>query len=118
MTVTLIKYPPSLLNKIGSYVCQAVIYIQQQQPELLLDKYRGVSWRETSNQSRLKTKLIEVISNAQDWESLINQVELFIQSLLISDSTKTPVLIKLIEKIRHLNPSISQSKASSDSDKK
>ena len=114
MTVTLIKYPPSLLNKIGSYVCQAVIYIQQQQPELLLDKYRGVSWRETSNQSRLKTKLIEVISNAQDWESLINQVELFIQSLLISDSTKTPVLIKLIEKIRHLNPSISQSKASSD----
>ena len=114
MTVTLIKYPPSLLNKIGSYVCQAVIYIQQQQPELLLDKYRGVSWRETSNQSRLKTKLIELISNAQDWESLINQVELFIQTLLISDSTKTPVLIKLQEKIRQLNPSISQSKASSD----
>ncbi|MGB3639646.1 MAG: hypothetical protein WBA39_19045 [Rivularia sp. (in: cyanobacteria)] len=114
MTVTLIKYPPSLLNKIGSYVCQAVIYIQQQQPELLLDKYRGVSWRETSNQSRLKTKLIEVISNAQDWESLINQVELFIQTLLISNSTKTPVLIKLIEKIRQLNPSISQPKSSSD----
>ncbi len=114
MTVTLIKYPPSLLNKIGSYVCQAVIYIQQQQPELLLDKYRGISWRDNANQSRLKTKLIEVISNAQDWESLINQVKVFIQSLLISDSTNTPVIIKLLEKIRHLNPNISQSKASSD----
>ncbi|MGB3754957.1 MAG: NYN domain-containing protein [Rivularia sp. (in: cyanobacteria)] len=114
MTVTLIKYPPSLLNKIGSYVCQAVIYIQQQQPELLLDKYRGISWRETSNQSRLKTKLIEVISNAKDWESLINQVEVFIQTLLISDSTNTPVLIKLLEKIRHLNPNISQPKPSSE----
>jgi hypothetical protein len=112
MTVTLIKYPPSLLNKIGSYVCQAIIYIQQQQPELLLDKYRGISWRDNSNQSRLKTKLIEVISKAQDWESLINQVEVFIQNLLISDSTNTPVLIKLLEKIRHLNPNISQSKAS------
>ncbi|MEM6752890.1 MAG: hypothetical protein AAF630_07980 [Cyanobacteria bacterium P01_C01_bin.38] len=112
MTVTLIKYPPSLLNKIGSYVCQAVIYIQQQQPELLLDKYKGISWREDSNQSRLKTKLIEVISHAQDWESLINQVETFIQTLLIPDSTNTPVLIKLLEKIRHLNPNISQSKAS------
>ncbi len=113
MTVTLIKYPSSLLNKIGSYVCQAVIYIQQQQPELLLDKYRGVSWRETSNQSRLKTKLIEVISNAKDWESLINQVEAFIQTLLIPNSTNTPVLIKLLEKIRHLNPNISQPKPSS-----
>ncbi len=114
MTVTLIKYPPSLLNKIGSYVCQAVIYIQQQQPELLLDKYRGISWRETSNQSRLKTKLIEVISKAKDWESLIFQVEVFIQTLLIADSTNTPVLIKLLEKIRHLNPSISQPKPSND----
>ncbi|MGB6295900.1 MAG: hypothetical protein WBF90_06905 [Rivularia sp. (in: cyanobacteria)] len=114
MTVTLIKYSPSLLNKIGSYVCQAVIYIQQQQPELLLDKYRGISWRDNGNQSRLKTKLIEVISNAQDWESLIDKVELFIQTLLISGSANTPVLIKLIEKIRHLNPNTSQSKASSD----
>ncbi len=114
MTVTLIKYPRSLLNKIGSYVCQAVIYIQQQQPELLLDKYRGISWRDNSNQLRLKTKLIEVIANAQNWESLINQVEAFIQTLLISGSTNTPVLIKLLEKIRHLDPNISQSKASSD----
>ncbi|MEM7713438.1 MAG: NYN domain-containing protein [Cyanobacteria bacterium P01_A01_bin.68] len=104
MTVTLIKYPAPLLNKIGSYVCQAVIYIQQQQPELLLDKYRNVSWRDNNNQSRLKVKLVEVIANTQNWESLINQVEVFIQSLLIPDSTNTPVLIKLQEKIRHLEP--------------
>ncbi|MDY6899463.1 MAG: hypothetical protein SWZ49_15485 [Cyanobacteriota bacterium] len=108
MTATLIKYPAPLLNKIGSYVCQAVIYIQQQQPELLLDKYRNVSWRDNSNQSRLKVKLIEVIANTQNWESLVNQVEVFIKSLLIPDSTNTPVLIKLQEKIRHLEPKISE----------
>lgn len=114
MTVTLTKYPTPLLNKIGSYVCQAVIYIQQQQPGLLLDRYRSISWRDNSNQSRLKAKLIEVISNAQDWESLVNHVEVFIKALLIPDSTNTPVLIKLQEKIRQLNPNISESKASSN----
>ena len=108
MTVTLIKYPTPLLNKIGSYVCQAIIYIQQQQPELLLDKYRSISWRENNNQSRLKAKLIELIANIQDWESLVKQVEVFIQTFLISDSSNTPVLIKLQEKIRHLNPNISE----------
>ncbi|MEO1184546.1 MAG: NYN domain-containing protein [Cyanobacteria bacterium J06636_27] len=109
MTLTLIKYPAPLLNKIGSYVCQAVIYIQQQQPELLLDRYRNVSWRDNNNQSRLKVKLIEVIANTQNWESLVNQVEVFIKGLLIPDSTNTPVLIKLQEKIRHLEPKILES---------
>ena len=113
MTVTLKKHPTVLLNKIGSYVCQAIIYIQQQQPELLLDKYRNISWRDNSNQSRLKAKLIEVISDAQDWESLIDRLEAFIKALLISDSTNTPVLIKLQEKIRHLNPNIAESDSSS-----
>ncbi|MEM9922352.1 MAG: NYN domain-containing protein [Cyanobacteria bacterium P01_D01_bin.50] len=114
MTVTLTKHPTALLNKIGSYVCQAVIYIQQQQPELLIEKYRNISWRENSNQSLLKAKLIEVVNNAQDWESLVNQVEVFIKVLLISDSTDAPVLIKLQEKIRQLNPHISESNDSSD----
>ncbi|AFY57681.1 hypothetical protein Riv7116_5298 [Rivularia sp. PCC 7116] len=104
MTVTLTKYPAPLLNKIGTYVCQAVIYIQQQQPELLLDKYRSISWRDNNNQLRLKTKLIEIIANTGDWELLVNRVEGFIHTLLISNSTNTPVLIKLQEKIRHLNP--------------
>ncbi|MGB3653037.1 MAG: NYN domain-containing protein [Rivularia sp. (in: cyanobacteria)] len=107
MTVTLTKYPAPLLNKIGSYVCQAVIYIQQQQPELLLDKYRNISWRDNSNQSRLKTRIIEKISSAEDWESLVKRVEVFIKALLISNSTNTPVLIKLQEKIRQIDPNIS-----------
>lgn len=106
MTVTLTKHPTALLNKIGSYVCQALIYIQQQQPELLLDKYRSISWRDNSNQSRLKAKLIEVIGNIEDWESLVVRVEGFIKALLISDARNTPVIIKLQEKIRQLNPNI------------
>jgi|GEM_PF-283682 len=110
MTVTLTKYPTALLNKIGSYVCQAVIYIQQQQPELLLDKYKNISWRDNSNQSRLKAKLIEAISNTQDWESLIARMEIFIKALLIPSAINTPVLIKLQEKTRQLNPDISESK--------
>ncbi|MGF1673831.1 MAG: NYN domain-containing protein, partial [Rivularia sp. (in: cyanobacteria)] len=94
------------------YVCQAVIYIQQQQPELLLDKYKSISWRDNSNQSRLKAKLIEAISNAQDWESLIARMEIFIKALLIPSAINTPVLVKLQEKIRQLNPDISELKTS------
>ncbi|MGF1675280.1 MAG: hypothetical protein ACFCUV_16585, partial [Rivularia sp. (in: cyanobacteria)] len=112
MTVTLTKYPTALLNKIGSYACQAVIYIQQQQPELLLDKYKSISWRDNNNQSRLKAKLIEAISTTENWESLIAQIEVFIKALLIPSTTNTPVLIKLQEKIRQLNPDISESKSS------
>ncbi|MEA5596807.1 NYN domain-containing protein [Rivularia sp. UHCC 0363] len=112
MTVTLTKYPTALLNKIGSYVCQAVIYIQQQQPELLLDKYKSISWVDNSNQSRLKTKLIEAIGSADDWESLIARMEVFIKALLVPSATNTPVLIKLQEKIRQFNPNLSESKTS------
>ncbi|MFH7028716.1 MAG: NYN domain-containing protein [Heteroscytonema crispum UTEX LB 1556] len=96
-------YDSTLLNKVDSYVCQVIIYIQERQPELLLEKYRNVQWRSNQTQSGLIAKLTEVLSQSQDWDDLLQKLHSFLKSLLVTEAFQTPVLMKLIEKICQLN---------------
>ncbi|MCV3215131.1 NYN domain-containing protein [Plectonema radiosum NIES-515] len=92
-----------LFNKIGFYVGQAIIAIQHKQPELLLEKYRNISWS-SHHQSSLTAKLTEILRPSNDWHTLINKLQGFLKVLLIPESFNSPILIKLIEDIRLLNP--------------
>ncbi|MBD2774079.1 NYN domain-containing protein [Iningainema tapete] len=103
MNNLLTTYDSALLNQISSHVCQAMIVIQQQQRELLLEKYRNVDWRSEHYQSSLTNKLTEVLSSTQDWEALVQQLQRFL-TVLIPESSESEILIGLLEKIRQLNP--------------
>jgi len=92
------------LNQICSCVCQAIIVIQEQDPELLLERYRNLQWRDSRYQSSLTAKLTEQLSDTQDWDALVQQLQRFLQALLIPESSNSPKLIELLKKIRQLNP--------------
>ena len=46
----------ALLEKISVEICQSIIAIQQQQPELLMAKYRTINWQISTNKSALSGK--------------------------------------------------------------
>ncbi|MDJ0617207.1 MAG: NYN domain-containing protein [Calothrix sp. MO_192.B10] len=97
-------YDSALLNQIGSHVCQTIIFIQEQQPELLIEKYRNIPWHSSRNQLNLKAKLIKVLSEASDWQTLLKQLRRLLKALLISESFDSPILVTLLAKINRLNP--------------
>lgn len=103
MELLLTTYDSTLFNKIGFYVGQAIIAIQDKQPELLLQKYRNISWN-SRHQSSLTAKLTEILRPSDDWDTLIKKLQGFLKVLLIPESFNSPILIKLIEDIRLLNP--------------
>ncbi len=91
------------LNQICSYVCQAIIAIQEQEPELLLERYRNVAWRGSRNQSILTENLTEVLSHIVDLDALLQQLQRFLKALLIPEAFNSPTFLELLKKIRQLN---------------
>jgi hypothetical protein len=89
----------ALIEEISFYIYQAILEIQQQQPNLLREKYRNVPLHNPKNQSTFLAKLKEGFSKAQDQEALIINVQKFLQILLVSSYFKLPDYDNLIEKI-------------------
>ncbi|WP_413175954.1 NYN domain-containing protein [Anabaena azotica] len=105
---SLTTYDNTLLNKIASQVCQVIITIHRQQPELLLEKYRKVQWQNNSNQSALIAKFTELLSQAHNWDELLKKLQLSLKALLIPAALDLPILSDLIANIRQQNPLISE----------
>lgn len=101
---SLTTYDSALLTQIAAHVCQAIIAIQQQQPELLLEKYRKVQWQSNSNQSALSAKFTALLSQTQGWEELLHKLQLYLKALVVTEAFNSPILLELITKIRQLNP--------------
>ncbi|WP_016949370.1 NYN domain-containing protein [Anabaena sp. PCC 7108] len=101
---SLTTYNSALLTQIVSHVCQAIIAIQQQQPELLLEKYRKVQWQSNSNQSALSAKFTELLSQTQGWEELLHKLQLYLKAIVVTEAFDSPILLELIARIQQLNP--------------
>ncbi len=92
----------AVFHQISLCVYQAIVEIQQQQPELLKEKYRTIPWHHARNQSNFVLKLKQGISQTNNQEALIQKVEKFLQILLLSNYFELPSFGKLMEKIRAL----------------
>ncbi|WP_353930034.1 NYN domain-containing protein [Okeanomitos corallinicola TIOX110] len=93
-----------LLNKIAVQLCQAIVTIYHQQPELLLEKYRKVKWENQSNQLALINKFIELLSASQNWEELIKKVRVSLTAILVNEAANLPNITELVTEIRNQNP--------------
>ncbi|MEA5550741.1 NYN domain-containing protein [Anabaena cylindrica UHCC 0172] len=93
-----------MLNKIVSQVCQVIITVQKQQPELLLEKYRKVQWQNNSNQSALSAKFMGLLSQTQSWEELLQKLRLYLRAIFVAEALNSPILSELIANVRQLNP--------------
>ncbi|MFM2060487.1 MAG: hypothetical protein RLZZ507_157 [Cyanobacteriota bacterium] len=105
----------ALFNKIVSQVCQAIVTIQQQQPELLMEKYRKVQWQKTSNQSALSAKFTALLSQTQSREDLVKKLQLYLKAFLVPEALNLPILAELIAEIHQHNPIISELNSSFNS---
>jgi hypothetical protein len=102
----LTTYDSALLNKIGQYVGHTLIAIQKQQPELLLEKYRNVQWYSYSNQSALSAKFTELLGQTQDWDVLVQKLQMYLKALFVPKAFNSPILLELIANIQQLKPEI------------
>ncbi|BAZ38632.1 hypothetical protein NIES4101_45720 [Calothrix sp. NIES-4101] len=91
-----------LLNQIGSDVCQAIVTIQEQQPHLLLEKYRNIPWSSDRHQAGLKNKLAEVLGTAKDAANIQQRLQKFLKALLSPKSFESQIVIDLIAKVIQL----------------
>ncbi|GAB1542469.1 hypothetical protein NUACC21_51430 [Scytonema sp. NUACC21] len=102
-SVSLTDRHPHVLKEISTYIYQTIVTIQDRQPELLLEKYRNISWRSDRTQSNLIAKLSEVLSQTQDSNTLIEQVQKFLKVLLFPEAFHSKIFLELVEKIRQGN---------------
>ncbi|MEW6491229.1 MAG: NYN domain-containing protein, partial [Cyanobacteriota bacterium] len=99
----------AVVHQLSLCVYQAILEIQQQQPELLKEKYRTVSWQDARNRSTFLVKLKEGISNTQNQEALIRKVQSFLQMLLLPNYFELPCFDNLVNKIRSLTQQLAES---------
>jgi hypothetical protein len=92
----------TLLNQIGAEVCQTIVTIQKQQPELLLEKYRNLPWESDRHQSGLTNKLIEVLSQTENPSLIQQHLQKFLKALFAPESFNSPLLVELFEKVAQL----------------
>lgn len=92
----------AIIDKVTACVYQAILDIQQQQPELLTQKYRKINWQDTKNQSIFLDKLQAELSGVQEEKVLFSKLRKFLQFLLEESFFKTAECKSLIDKIRQI----------------
>jgi hypothetical protein len=99
----------AVINEISLCVYQAILEIQQQQPELLREKYRNFPWRDARNQSAFLVKLKDRLSPTQNQQALMLSVQKFLEILLVSNYFELPSFGNLMEKIRSSTQQLTES---------
>ncbi|MDD1429441.1 NYN domain-containing protein, partial [Dolichospermum sp. ST_sed9] len=93
-----------LLQKISVEICQSIIAIQQQQPELLIAKYRTINWQISTNKSALSTKFRAIFSPTQSWDELLQKLQSSLKAVLVPAAFDSQIVSDLIASIHRLNP--------------
>jgi hypothetical protein len=94
----------ALLQKISIEICQSIIAIQQQQPELLIAKYRTINWQISANKSALRTKFSAIFSQTQSWDELLQKLQSSLKAVLVPAAFDSQIVSDLIASIHRLNP--------------
>ncbi|MBD1897497.1 NYN domain-containing protein [Coleofasciculus sp. FACHB-129] len=98
----------AVINEISFCIYQSIIFIQQQQPKLLTEKYRNLPWSDAPYQSSFLLKLQTEFNKAPDRDTLIKTVQKLLRLILTPQCLELPISSKLIEKLRILIDSSSE----------
>ncbi|MEP0855271.1 NYN domain-containing protein [Trichocoleus sp. DQ-U1] len=98
----------TVIKEISFCIYQTIIFVQQQQPKLLTEKYRNVPWSDALYQSSFLLKLQTEFNKAPDRDTLIKTVQKLLRLILTPQCLELPISSKLIEKLRILIDSASE----------
>ena len=93
----------ALLQKISVEICQSIIAIQQQQPELLIAKYRTINRQISTNKSALSAKFRAILSQTQSWDELLQKLQSSLKAVLVPAAFDSQIISDLISVIEQLN---------------
>ncbi|MEI6442334.1 MAG: NYN domain-containing protein [Nostocales cyanobacterium ELA583] len=93
-----------LLQKISVEICQSIVAIQQQQPDLLIAKYRTINWQISTNQSAFITKFQAILTPTQTWNELLQKLQSSLKAILVNTAFDSQIVSDLIASIHQLNP--------------
>ena len=98
----------ALLQKISVHIYQSIIAIQQQQPELLIAKYRTINWQISANKSALGAKLKDILGQTQTWGELLEKLKSLLKAIFVPAAFNSQIILDLISSIQQLNSENSQ----------
>ena len=87
----------TIIDEISLSLYQAVVDIQEQQPQLLQEKYRKIDWRDPHYQSTFCSKLKAELRKSGDWNTRLRKIQKLLQIFLVSAYLQTPEFGKLIQ---------------------
>jgi hypothetical protein len=93
---------PQKIHQICSVVYQLVATTQQQHPELLTEKWRGIAWQSAEHESALTKKLMTIFSKASNQTALIAEVEKVLRLFLIPPFFEATDFQNLLTQLRQL----------------
>jgi hypothetical protein len=93
----------SLLQELSVHLCQTIITVQEQQPELLVEKYRNVAWQSDRNRSRLIEKITEVLARTQDEDEQVEHIQKLLKTLFVPQAFHSSLLSSFLEKFCQFN---------------
>jgi hypothetical protein len=93
----------ALLQKISVHIYQSIIAIQQQQPELLIAKYRTINWQISANKSALGAKLKDILGQTQTWGELLEKLKSLLKAIFVPAAFNSQIILDLISSIQQLN---------------
>lgn len=105
-----------IISAISRHICETVVSIQQQHPELIAAKYRKTPWHRAESQSTLKEKLTAGFSQAADARSLLAIAKKYLQILLAPEFVNSPQFSRLFLEIHQLVSPTTQVLPSNNSD--
>jgi len=90
----------TVIHSICLHIYQTILEIQEQQPELLKEKYRNVLWQAPRYQATVLEKLKERLHQTKNQQVLLRNVQKFLQVLLTPDYFQSQNFGNLMAKIR------------------
>jgi len=93
----------ALLQKIYVHIYQSIIAIQQQQPELLIAKYRTINWQISANKSALGAKFKDILGQTQTWGELLEKLKSLLKAIFVPAAFDSQIILDLISSIQQLN---------------
>jgi hypothetical protein len=89
------NYDAESIKQLSFAVCQAILPLLQEHPELVVAKYQNINWKQPQYQSALIAGLNKKISNLTDHLQLITQIKEYLALFLVRSFFNSPDFQKL-----------------------
>jgi hypothetical protein len=104
------NYDAESIKQLSFAVCQAILPLLQEHPELVVAKYQNINWKQPQYQSALIAGLNKKISNLTDHLQLIPKIKEYLAIFLVRSFLNSPAFEKLeliidesIKKLKFIN---------------